>query len=231
MKTQQTHTGTLVNPEAPGVAAINVPLSSLSELDVAAQDLLEEVKLKLSERTARTLGFVFLHPGGVTTARLRILTELDRTLLSPILTRLVRSGYIDRVAYGVYQRNPRTYTQPKLRLEAEDLLGLSSSPKPHKEAPVSPRAKELEALDPAGRAVLDGLRQTRSEKTISILEVMFLAEEPLSISEATWRTGFQWSHVASTLNRFAKLDILEPVGRGVYQWSPRTYEDNLNLGL
>lgn len=94
---------------------------------------------------------------------------------------------------------------------------------------MSPRAKELEALDPVGRAVLDGLRQTHREKSMSILEVMFLSEKPLHIGEVVERTYITKSQVASTLNRFARLDILEPVARGTYQRSPRTYEETYEL--
>lgn len=104
--------------------AANVPLSSLSELDVAGQHLLEQMRLTHSERMASTLEIVFLHPGGVTTHKLRQLTQLDRTLLSPILTRLMRGGYINRIARGVYQRSPRTHKQPQFRLQAEVDLGL-----------------------------------------------------------------------------------------------------------
>ena len=124
MKTQQTQGDALMTSESHGETAPNVPLSSLSELDVAAQQILEEVERRNSERMVKTLGFVFLHPGGVTTTKLRQLTGLDRTLLSPILTRLIRRGYIERIAYGVYQRSPRTFKLPDFKLEKGINLGL-----------------------------------------------------------------------------------------------------------
>ena len=91
------------------------------------------------------------------------------------------------------------------------------------------RAEELEALDPAGRRVLDEQRQKRSEKSMNILETMFLAGEPFQILDITCATDYPYQYVVSTLRQLSKQDLIESVGRGIYQRSSRTYEPNFGL--
>lgn len=78
--------------------------------------------------------------------------------------------------------------------------------------------------DPVGRALLEGMRRRYSVSSMSILEYVFAADRPCTISEIVEATKLRPNTVSSLLTREARKDILEPVGRGVYQRSPRTYD-------
>ena len=197
MNTKQSQVN-LSNPvEAPSVLGINAPLSSLSELDAAAQHILKEVQRNNSAHVSSTLGHVFLHPGGVTTAKLRQLTGLERTILSPILTRLIRRGYIDRVAHGVYRRSDSSL--PSIR--------------------VAPSAK------PRGSIELEDLRPLYADSSMSILEYLSDADRPCTIPEIVEATGLTRHTVSGFLARECGSGLFDRVGHGQYQWNQQVEEE------
>lgn len=202
MNTKQSQVN-LSNPvEAPSAIGINAPLSSLSELDAAAQHVLKEVQRNNSAHVAATLGHVFLHPGGVTTAKLRQLTGLERTILSPILTRLIRRGYIERPAYGVYRRSDSSL--PSIRQKAK--------------ATVS-RTK------PGGSIELEELRPLYADSSMSILEYLSDADHPCTIPEIVEATGLTRHSVSGFLARECGSGLFDRVGHGQYQWNQQAEEE------
>lgn len=203
MNTKQSHIN-LSNPvDAPVVLGINAPLSSLSELDAAAQHVLKDVRRNNSAHVASTLEHVFLHPGGITTAKLRQLTGLERTILSPILTRLIRRGYIDRVAYGVYRRSDSSL--PSIRLQAQPLVSRTKS---------------------RGSIELEELRPLYADSSMSILEYLSDADRPCTIPEIVEATGLTRHTVSGFLARECGSGLFDRVGHGQYQWNPQSSQSS-----
>lgn len=202
MNTKQSQVN-LSNPvEAPSVLGINAPLSSLSELDDAAQHVLKEVQRNNSAHVASTLEHVLLHPGGVTTAKLRQLTGLERTILSPILTRLIRRGLIERAAHGVYRRSDSSL--PSIRPQAKALVS---------------RTKPRESIE------LEELRPLYADSSMSILEYLSDADRPCTIPEIVEATGLTRHAVSGFLARECGSGLFDRVGHGQYQWNQQVEEE------
>ena len=206
MNTKQSHINLSKPAGTPAVIGINAPLSSLSELDDAAQLVLKEARRINAATVVTTLEQVFLHPGGVTTAKLRQLTGLERTILSPILTRLIRRGHIERVAYGVYRRAGSSLPSFSV-VRGKDRAARVAPPKPG------------ESID------LDDLSPRYSPASKSILEYLRDAGCPCSISEIVEATELPRNSVAVFLSRESGNGLFDRVGRGQYQWNPPVEEE------
>lgn len=86
-------------------------------------------------------------------------------------------------------------------------------------------------LDPAGRALLDSMRRQHSAASMSILEYVFAADRPCTISEIVEATGVKRNTVSVFLARASRKGLIEPVTRGIYQRSLSTFRQPGKLSL
>lgn len=103
--------------------SITYKLASLSEDAIASADLIFRQRFGLHIHEIRVLRLIADAPG-VTFTELTRLTKLDRSATSRMVTRLIKAGYVKRVAASDDARRFQLYVTPKatrLRERADPL--------------------------------------------------------------------------------------------------------------